>query len=762
MSGKEHITDSDLVKLPIHEAYGEEVHLFVHIHLRGYDQNGDGKQMHAEYYDKYGAPMKLEDSWLEGYRAVEKELANHFNKCVNPKMPFPIPAASAGGAHLYDDLHHVKPWNWTGFVPDQSKWCCYDKFFSNRHFIALRGNEIQNNLWNYHPHDEQPGSSDWDDKYKQLIPTDRYRGGYFYFTNAWGRYLHVISLKSMKPEPEHCKRYNYIVHPLAYRASLSTLPDDSVDAMQWSIVNINDRKLNIVPKRQKAKSLEQTFPAFGEDQEGKWGEKCHGLEIFNDFTYYYSSTPLDDGDDWKGGNGFFHDGRIEDYIHWFDTYPLEFGEFLLETSLRHGTYIHALAANDAMYQRADIDVQFADPKASETTKYKRDFKRQTKKELHKQRQTDDEDEDEKEAREFLCEMPYQEDTVFGYTSLIDPDKSIKKNIYGSAPYNRHPDLSNGELQLFDHLIEGRFFAHTGVYNIFNYRDSNDEEIQQHCPIMIEHQDPTKFYYEYNPKVHDLKFTLPKAKKPEKRTSKNQYITVIEEDIIWQYTIEVHKKETQSVECHRGYFKLDEKRRTKLDFNESFNEDEIAWIRIQGYDTKNPMRRAWFQAIRGPMFNEMNWSEIYGKTKPQKPNPPLTNFVHNMASAIVEDDYTGEEFTTYRICQFKPIHKPESACASNLEFDFGEIGADNKDALCVYNLQVNSHAPNTDLNFASKAIPPKYLQNICGVFQLCTEYPTKLDLNGSWDKATVKDDKCYFYMVNQDAKIIPMKEILKTK
>ena len=28
------------------------------------------------------------------------------------------------------------------FVPEQKKWCCYNKFFQNRHFIALRGNEV--------------------------------------------------------------------------------------------------------------------------------------------------------------------------------------------------------------------------------------------------------------------------------------------------------------------------------------------------------------------------------------------------------------------------------------------------------------------------------------------------------------------------------------------------------------------------------------------------------------------------------------------
>ena len=51
---------------PVHTAFGEEIHMFTHIHLRGYDKDGNGKQMHADYYDKYGAPMKIQDSWLEG------------------------------------------------------------------------------------------------------------------------------------------------------------------------------------------------------------------------------------------------------------------------------------------------------------------------------------------------------------------------------------------------------------------------------------------------------------------------------------------------------------------------------------------------------------------------------------------------------------------------------------------------------------------------------------------------------------------------
>ena len=46
---------------------------------------------------------------------------------------------------------------------------------------------------------------------------------------------------------------------------LNEIPDNGVDAMQWSIINIAE---------------ERNF-----HHHSPWGEKVHGLEIFNDFTY---------------------------------------------------------------------------------------------------------------------------------------------------------------------------------------------------------------------------------------------------------------------------------------------------------------------------------------------------------------------------------------------------------------------------------------------------------------------------------------------
>ena len=47
--------------------------------------------------------------------------------------------------------------------------------------MSIRGNEIQNNLWDYNPQHEQEDGEEIDDmEYSQIEPTDIYRGGYFF------------------------------------------------------------------------------------------------------------------------------------------------------------------------------------------------------------------------------------------------------------------------------------------------------------------------------------------------------------------------------------------------------------------------------------------------------------------------------------------------------------------------------------------------------------------------------------------------------
>ena len=115
---------------------------------------------------------------------------------------------------------------------------------SNRFFLAFRGNEIQNDYWDYHPIcDEESGvdASDFEGEPK-VVTNSKYRGGYFYEGNSWARYLHINTIKShvrdSRHSPSYFKRYNYIVHPLAYRINTNLKPDNSVDGIQWSILNI--------------------------------------------------------------------------------------------------------------------------------------------------------------------------------------------------------------------------------------------------------------------------------------------------------------------------------------------------------------------------------------------------------------------------------------------------------------------------------------------------------------------------------------------
>jgi hypothetical protein len=58
---------------------------------------------------------------------------------------------------------------------------------------------------------------------------------------------------------------------LAYRQWLNELPGCGVDGMTWTIRNIKDE-----PKF----GWHTFFHLF----QKKWGEKVHGMELFNDFT----------------------------------------------------------------------------------------------------------------------------------------------------------------------------------------------------------------------------------------------------------------------------------------------------------------------------------------------------------------------------------------------------------------------------------------------------------------------------------------------
>ena len=271
----------------VNAAFEDETNLFIHVHLRGYDEEGKGLIKNAMFFDRYGAPIRFEHTWKEGYRSIEEHLLSHNLACINKYTYFPMVGGYGGGAHLYEKYHKTEPYKWTGWIPLQRHLpynavsptgSTENVMYHNRFFPCLRGNEIQNDMWDYDP----------------ITVTDedvkgQYLGGYWYNIElekkseldkmsqkeideekkkrVLSRYLHIMALKNHQDvagsNPVQL-RYNYIVHPLAYRVLLDNLPDCGVDYIQWAINNISKE--------------------FHFKTDGNWGSKVNGIEVFNDYT----------------------------------------------------------------------------------------------------------------------------------------------------------------------------------------------------------------------------------------------------------------------------------------------------------------------------------------------------------------------------------------------------------------------------------------------------------------------------------------------
>ena len=60
----------------------------------------------------------------------------------------------------------------------------------------------------------------------------------------------------------------------------------------------------------------------------------------------------------------------------------------------------------------------------------------------------------------------------------------------------------------------------------------------------------------------------------------------------------------------GHFKLDEKCSTIVDLTCRYDKPHVKWLYFSAITPKNPQRRAWMHAIRGPAFGKPH---LYGKT-----------------------------------------------------------------------------------------------------------------------------------------------------
>jgi hypothetical protein len=72
------------------------------------------------------------------------------------------------------------------------------------------------------------------------------------------------------------------------------------------------------------------------------------------FRFFFSYYPIEEGGPNNGELGKDKKHTIDGddkYYYYFDTYPLEFAVFLLDSALARGVYYHTMAANDAFYEK---------------------------------------------------------------------------------------------------------------------------------------------------------------------------------------------------------------------------------------------------------------------------------------------------------------------------------------------------------------------------------------------------------------------------
>ena len=86
-------------------------------------------------------------------------------------------------------------------------------------------------------------------------------------------------------------------------------------------------------------------------------------------------------------------------------------------------------------------------------------------------------------------------------------------------------------------------------------------------------------------------------------------------LIWRYTI-MYETEEKTLETAHGYFKLSSEGKTILNLSSSYELSRVKWLYFVAIDPINPMKRAWFHAIKGPAFGMPDipqTSEVDGKT-----------------------------------------------------------------------------------------------------------------------------------------------------
>ena len=135
------------------------------------------------------------------------------------------------------------------------------------------------------------------------------------------------------------------------------------------------------------------------------------------------------------------------------------------------------------------------------------------------------------------------------------------------------------------LIDTFISFSEGIHDVFDYLPD------QFIPFVIKNQENPKRMCHFidEKKGMDLVFTFAKCKKNPSRSR-----------LIWRYTI-MYETDRNTLETAHGYFKLRTNGVTILNLSNSYDLKKVKWLYFVVIDPVNPMKRAWFNAIRGPAF-----------------------------------------------------------------------------------------------------------------------------------------------------------------
>ncbi len=163
------------------------------------------------------------------------------------------------------------------------------------------------------------------------------------------------------------------------------------------------------------------------------------------------------------------------------------------------------------------------------------------------------------------------------------------------------------------LFQYTFYFYKGINNVFDY----SAKPQQFIPFVIKNQpNPKRMCHVIDErKDMDLEFTFAKCKKK-----------ISSSRLIWRYTIMCETEDKTGLETAHGYFRLHTEGITILNLKDSYDLKRVKWLYFVAIDPVNPMRRAWFNAIKGPAFGmpeivqkpeeepSISTTQVDGKTK----------------------------------------------------------------------------------------------------------------------------------------------------